>query len=159
MDNFWRDAARGGAIVGAVSVTGTLTQMLTGLSLGLFFWALIVYFIYKYAKQRSMLYSPVEGFTYGQSVGFIMAMLAFAGLIAGTGQYIALSLLSPDFFTTFYTQLIEISPDLAMSDSAFMQRWLNSPLVWMMSGVAGMLCIGLFVALIVSAFVRRRPEY
>lgn len=159
MDNFWRDAARGGAIIGAVSVAGTLIQMLTGLSLGLVIWALMGYFIYKYAKRRSMLYSPAEGFTYGRSVGFIMAMLAFAGLIAGAGQYLLLSIFSPDFFTAFYAQIIERYPDFAVSDSAFMQRWLSSPLVWMLSGVAGMLCIGLFVALVVSIFVRRMPEY
>lgn len=103
-NNLWNEAAKYGAIVGAIlsaSYLFELWMMLSGKTsnyaiMGLE-WLLVVivhyYLLHRFTRQRSMLYSATEGFTFGQGYGYLMAISAFAGIINGVVQFVTLHLI------------------------------------------------------------------
>lgn len=102
-NNFWNDAAKYGAIIGAILSVSFLFEQWMALSgktsnfaiIGLE-WLLVVilhyYLLHRFTRQRSMLYSAEEGFTFGQGYGYLMVISAFAGIISGVVQFVTLHL-------------------------------------------------------------------
>ena len=101
--NFWNDAARCGAILGAVLAFSAIVEnklMLSG-SVTLYtlltveylaFAALHYYLLHRFTRLRSELSDAGEGFSFGQGYRYLLAVSAFAGIIVGAVQYIHLHL-------------------------------------------------------------------
>ena len=82
---FWNEASRCGAIVGLVNVAFELGKMSVpsiAFVLGLANFVVTIYLLWRFASRRAKSFGN-EGFTYGQSLGFIVAMGIFAGIITG----------------------------------------------------------------------------
>ncbi len=95
--NFWNDAARSGAIIGAVLGVSALVESQMALSGNLrwFAWLVVEYLVvialhfwllYRFTRRRSQLYSAEEGFTFGEAYKFLLTVSAFGGAIAGAVQ-------------------------------------------------------------------------
>lgn len=101
--NFWKDALKYGAVLGAVLALSSLLEyrlQLAG-SIGAYWvftfeWLTVVvlhyYLLHRFTRNRAALYSPEEGFTFAQGYGYILSMSAVAGVIVGTVQYLYLHL-------------------------------------------------------------------
>ncbi len=101
--SFWSDAARCGAYVGLLLAASSVVENLLMLSgkMGLYAvliveWLSVValhfYLLLRFTRQRSMLYSVDEGFTFGQGYGYTVAMSLLGGLILGAVNYIFIHL-------------------------------------------------------------------
>ena len=53
--------------------------------------------IYASGKRNLAMYP--SGYTYGRSVGFIFAMLLFAGIVAGVGAFLLHAYIAPDYYS------------------------------------------------------------
>ena len=100
-NSFWSDASRGGAIVGLTGVVFSLLGMAVpsiGFIANLANFVVTIYLLFYFTRRRSMLHAAEEGFTYSQSLGFIVAMAIFAGIIAGAYQIVASNFLFKEMF-------------------------------------------------------------
>lgn len=100
---FWNDAARYGAIIGAVLAVSTLFEQYATLSgraslmmlMVLEYIAVVVLhyvLLHRYTKRYAALYSETEGFPFGKAYGYILLLSAFAGVIVGLVQTLFLHL-------------------------------------------------------------------
>ena len=88
---FWNEASRGGAIVGLVNVVlSAIGMALPSIAFvaSLINFVATIYLLFYFTRRRSMLFYK-EGYTYTESMGFIVAMGLFAGIIAGAYQIVA----------------------------------------------------------------------
>ncbi|MBQ4541198.1 MAG: hypothetical protein IJA37_08515, partial [Alistipes sp.] len=74
--SFWNEASRGGAVVGLVNVGLSLIGMaLPSISFvaSLINFVATIYLLFYFTRRRSLLFYK-EGYTYTESLGFIVAM-------------------------------------------------------------------------------------
>lgn len=103
-ETFWRDAARGGAIIGLLLsasfvVEYSLNLFTAGMgmkivqqiiSFGVF--ALHYYLLHRFTRNRAALYPREDGFTFMQGYAFIQTVSALSGLIVGCTNFIYIHL-------------------------------------------------------------------
>ena len=82
-NSFWNNAARQGAILGAVLAASSVLENMMMLSGRLALYALLTvetiavivlhyYLLHRYTRQRAALYTTEEGFTFGQGYGYLL---------------------------------------------------------------------------------------
>lgn len=120
-NNFWNDAARYGALLGAVLSVSfilenwmTLSGRMTMYALMTVEWIAVVvlhyYLLHRFTRSRSMLYTAEEGFTFGQGYGYLMVVSAFAGIIVGVVQYVYLHLVLG--YSNYTERMVEAVTDM-----------------------------------------------
>lgn len=114
---FWNDVLRYGAILGIVmGLSGILeTYVMMSGSHGLInmmavemiaVFVLFVWLLYAFARKRSRLYEPQEGFSYAQALLYIICLSAAAGVIAGVMKYVFVSIIGYDALVTGYIEML-----------------------------------------------------
>lgn len=97
---FWQHASISGCWLGLSIVLCTfLASVMQGMSflLGIAQFVIAIYLIHRFTSQRAAMF-PEEGYSYGQSLGFITAMGIFVGIIEGVYHFIAANWLFPDLY-------------------------------------------------------------
>lgn len=159
----WREAATGGLYLGialvlvmVIGYTGKFDIEYSWVTGGLNF-AALVGFIYVYTKKVSIYYLTT-GFSYPQSMGFIIKMMLFTGIIAGLGQFVLQNVVDPQYYneiveTALYNSgLNDEQIEQAVSETSSM---LKSPIIMIFSGALSMLVYGGLIGLVVSIFLRK----
>ena len=124
--------------------------------------AAIAICVYKFGKQRAEKYGS-NGYSYGQSMSYILAMMLFAGFISGVGSFIMQNYLAADYYKeVFDAALLSSGIDI---DSDAMQQGINlswslmrNPIFMVLSGIFSMEIYGGFLGLFASVFLKRRPD-
>ena len=157
-----------------------------GLILGvaLFLWGLIAYFakldmnygglvsfiqflilagaIYYFARRQQLLRGAKEGFSYGQCLGFILALMLCTGFMYGLGQFFLQGVIDPQYYADLTeAALIESNLDdqmVEMATTMMSSPIMKNPFVYLFSGIFTMLIYGGLIGLIVSAFVKRPAD-
>mgnify|MGYP003308271187 CR=1 FL=1 len=168
-NSFWSDASRGGAIIG---VAGGLVFSLLGMAIpsisfitSLANFVITIYLLFYFTRRRAMLYPAEEGFTYSQSLGFIVAMAIFAGIIAGAYQIVASNFLFKEMFEeTFNTSIATLKQtglytnEMMDQMSKLMRSYIFSPIPALISNIFGnMLTFG-FYGLFISIGTKCEPN-
>lgn len=162
----WREAATGGLYLGivyAVLSIATLylrnNQQVVSIISAISFFS-VAGFLFVYATRMARQYDN-RGYTYLQSMRFILKMSMFAGVIAGIGLFIQ-NKINPESIR----QQLEVTRDLYIGkgwdaqliDQSFSmtEQLMLNPLFVVIMGVGSMLIYGGLMGLIVSLFVRRK---
>ena len=166
--SFWRDASQGGAGLGLAGMIFSIATMLWssgGFIFNLVNFVVTIYLLFYYTRRRSMLYSAEEGFTYTQSLGFIVAMGIFAGIVAGAYQVVASNFLFPEMFEqTLATSLATLKQtgiynnDMMEQMSSLMRSYTFSPIPSLISNVVGNMLIFGFYGLFISIGTKREAD-
>lgn len=166
-NNFWSDASRGGAILGLAGVVFSLLGMAVSsiafiASLANF--VITIYLLFYFTHRRATLYTE-EGFTYTQSLGFIVAMAIFAGIIAGAYQIVASNFLFSDIFEeTVATSIATLKQtgvynnDMMDQMTSMMRSYIFSPIPALISNVVGNVLLFGFYGLFISIGTKREPD-
>ncbi len=181
-NSFWNNAARQGAILGAVLAVSSVLENMMMLSGRLTLYALLTvetiavivlhyYLLHRYTRQRAALYTAEEGFTFGQGYGYLLAVSGFAGVIVGIVQYIYLHLIVG--YANYVDHVVaSVTETLAASGgmSASMEPLLNQMIAQMQSapeptvlatvwsGIFSSLLFGAFFGLIIAGVQARAPR-
>lgn len=160
----WKEAATGGLYLGLVLVASTVAKYLfqdinISTLTGLVEFMAVIGFTYAFARKISELYRP-DGFTIMQSMGFIVKMMLFAGVITGLGLSIMNNVVDPQYY---YDIMEEAMLNSGLTDAQIelmseRMAMVRNPLVMIFSGVMYMLLYGGLIGLVVSVFVKRPPE-
>ena len=165
--NFWSEASRGGAIIGLVCTAFSLLGMLipsVAFVFNLASFVAIIYLLFHFTRSRAALYTQ-EGFTFAQSLGFMVAMALFTGIVAGAYQIVA----SNFFFTEKYEEILNTTIatysqmgvlDNATIDkmSSMMRNYIFSPIYVLISNVLSYLFYFAFLGLFISLGTKRDPD-
>lgn len=181
-NSFWNNAARQGAILGAVLAVSSVLENMMMLSGRLTLYALLTvetiavivlhyYLLHRYTRQRAALYTAGEGFTFGQGYGYLLAVSGFAGVIVGIVQYIYLHLIVG--YANYVDHVVaSVTETLAANGgmSASMEPLLNQMIAQMQSapeptvlatvwsGIFSSLLFGAFFGLIIAGVQARAPR-
>ena len=170
----WREAATGGLYMGVVYAALSIAsrylqanQQIVSVISAISFFSMAG-FLFAYASRISRQYG-VQGYTFFQSMRFILKMSMFAGVIAGIGMFIQ-NRIAPEIIQQqlevmrdFYidkgwdAQLIDQSVSMigCLPVSKLPPSQLN-PLFVVFGGIGSMILYGGLMGIIVSLFVRRR---
>ena len=165
--NFWSEASRGGAIIGLVCTAFSLLGMLipsVAFVFNLASFVAIIYLLFHFTRSRAALYTQ-EGFTFAQSLGFMVAMALFTGIVAGAYQIVA----SNFFFTEKYEEILNTAIatysqmgvlDNATIDkmSSMMRNYIFSPIYVLISNVLSYLFYFAFLGLFISLGTKRDTD-
>lgn len=166
--SFWRDASQGGAGLGLAGMIFSLAGMLWsagGFIFNLANFVVTIYLLFYYTRRRSMLYSAEEGFSYTQSLGFIVAMGIFAGIIAGAYQVVASNFLFTEMFEQTVATSLETLKQTGIYNnemmdqmSGLMRSYTFSPIPVLISNVVGNVLIFGFYGLFISIGTKREID-
>lgn len=120
-----------------------------------------------YTGKRNAKLSGAEGYGYGRAVGFVFAMMMFAGVVYGVGRfllmnfigyeyYAALSATEMDKIFVMYSDLPQFDQLLEMRDS--MIAWARNPFVLILGGVLELVAKGGVLGLVLCALVYTKPN-
>lgn len=167
-NSFWSDASRGGAIVGLTGVVFSLLGMAVpsiGFIANLANFVVTIYLLFYFTRRRSMLHAAEEGFSYSQSLGFIVAMAIFAGIIAGAYQIVASNFLFTEMFEESLTTSIATlkqtglyTNDMMDQMSGMMRSYIFSPIPTLLSNIVGNVLLFGFYGLFISIGTKREPD-
>lgn len=161
--SFWSDAAKGGAVIGlamallvAIDVLSVSTTIKTIVALVRIL--AFVYLVYYFAKKRALSMGD-EGFTFSQSMGYILAMMLFAGFLYGIGYCFSINVLNPDFINTLLDKLMIDNPFIDPEiGEGVMRSVLSNPIFWTFTGIITMVIYGGISGLVISAIIKRQPN-
>lgn len=166
--SFWSDAAKAGGVIGGLLFLLYLANVLLrqyniGWVISFLFFATLAVFIYRFSKARALKHGS-EGFSFGQSMGYILTMMLFAGIIFGFGNFLLQNYVAPEYYNElFETALLKnpfYDPDSSAAEDMadLMRRLMKSPVFLVFAGIFDMVIYGGGIGLLASAFVRTKPD-
>lgn len=166
-NSFWNEASRCGAIVGLVCVAFELGKILlpsVAFVLGLANFVVTIYLLWHFTSRRAKSFGN-EGFTYGQSLGFIAAMGIFIGIVCGAYQILASNFIFVEKYEEVYDAVIAAYSQMNILDNASMDKMAKmyrsvffSPLPILGSQIiSGVLSYGFF-GLFISIGTKREAD-
>ena len=159
--NFWNEAARYGVIMALLAIVFDTVGLYTQHALvSLVSLILFVLLLTMFMKMRVARYGA-DGYSYGQCLGFMVAVMLCAGFIEGAYMSAAANWLFAAKYDALMSQQVAILENTGFytTDQLVMvTRWLRSPLVLIFSSMIGSAIKGAFFGLFIAAFTRREPQ-
>lgn len=165
-NSFWNDASRCGAIVGAVHAAfACLGMCFTSMALLISLVALVaqIWLLARYASRRSALFVK-EGFSYSQSLGFIVSMGLFAGVVSGAYEIVASNFLFTETYESNLNNILAVYSQLGTFDNAALdsmsklyRSMLFSPVPVLLTQVFSLVLSYGFYGLFISIGTKREP--
>ncbi len=167
---FWNEAAMGGLVLGllmfglsylvyvldlAISHS-TFVSFLQVLLMGGVIWVM--------GTRMARFRGPALGFTYGQSMKLVLAIMLFGGIIYGLGEFLLQMVIDPEYFKNLFEEALLSS---GQSDAVVEQMvaarekvevYLQNPLVMTLSGIITMCFMGGIVGMVLSIFLKKKPD-
>ncbi len=120
-----------------------------------------------YTGKRNARNAGPEGYGYGRAVGFVFAMMIFAGIVYGVGRFLMINFIAPEYYAALnekaidsifliYRSMPQFDNMLEMRDT--MLGWLRNPFYLIFEGVLGLVIKGGFLGLVLCAFVYKKPD-
>ena len=166
---FWFEALKGGTLIGLVSVAFSLLAqgagdkewLATALSYGTT--VVTVFMAVGCLRRFAMGFSRAEGFSYGKGVGFVVAMMAFAGILNGLYTAIMANFFIHDELMVVVDEMMAGMQDMIPADSFeqsynLVRTMFTNPLWLTFSSVLSNSLLGLLIGLVVSINTRRQPD-
>lgn len=183
-NNFWNDALRSGAILGLVMGASRIFETYEiflsdkrGVpTIVVIEWLLaailFVYLLYRFAKQRSLRFSAKEGYSYGQSMSYLLLVSMLTGIIVGVMDNIFTRSVGYENIVAGYMSLIDeyremvsmagvpaSSMQILEQLKATMRESVQPTILNnVFSGLNLYFMLGGVVSLVISAFVKREAN-
>ncbi len=169
---FWQTASNWGFLIGA----GLFAMNIIGWALKLeatnsWLYELLLFVVICpmiiYTGKRNARNAGPDGYSYGHAVGFVFAMMMFAGIVYGVGRFLIINFMGLEYYSAINESAIDnafmIYQNFPQFDSMLEMRdtmlgWLRNPFYLIFEGVIGMVFRGGFLGLVLCAFVYTKPD-
>ena len=169
---FWQSASNRGLIGGAalfvMNLIGWGLKLETG---GTWLYELLLFIVICpliiYTARKNAKLSGAEGYPYGRAVGFVFAMMLFAGIVYGVGRYLMVNFIAPEYYEALNAKsmdaVLQVYYNTPMYDQLLSMRetalgWMRNPLYLIFSEVFNLAIKGGFLGLILCAFLQKKPD-
>jgi hypothetical protein len=172
---FWQSASNlgflGGAALFAVNLIAWPLKLESGSGLGLELMKFVVIctLIVLTAKRNATASGP-EGYSYGRAVGFVFAMMMFAGIVYGVGRFVLMNFIASEYYNTLNEQTVDAfllgmsaalpseQLDMYIGQRELFLGMLTNPFFLIFQGILELVIKGGFLGLVVCAFFTRKPD-
>ncbi len=167
--NFWFEALKGGTLVGIVMVAfellahgvGERTTLVS--ILGFASTVVTILLVFGLMRKFASQHSAANGFTYGRGVGFVVAMMIFAGIIAGVYTSVMANFFIREELLASVDMMMVDMQDLLPAEEfestyQMMRASVVNPLMLTFSSVLSNVFFGLLMGLCLSLLTRRQPD-
>lgn len=169
---FWQTASNwgflGGAALFAMNLIGWALKLEAnhGWMYELLLFIAICPLIIITGKRNAAAAGP-EGYSYGRAVGFVFAMMMFAGVVYGVGRFLMINFIGPEYYGKLNEEMIDAlilvysnfpQFDLMIEQRSMMLGWLSNPFYLIFESVFGLVIKGGFLGLVLCAFVYKKPD-
>lgn len=170
---FWRNASNmgfvGGMALVGVNIVGWALRLETihaGWPYELLLFAAICPLILVTGRRNAAL-AGAEGYPFGRAMGYVFALMMFAGIVYGAGRFLLVNFIARDFYDAFNATSIEAAMQLyrgtplesqAEAMRGQMVRMLANPFVIIVSSVVSFVFKGGFLGLILAPIFTRKPD-
>ena len=107
------------------------------------------------------------GYPYSRAIGYVFAMMMFAGVVYGVGRFLMVNFIAAEYYAEINSRAIDTALTvyrstpmydqvLAMRDTAL--GWFRNPFYLIFASVVEMVFKGGFLGLVLCAFVVRKPD-
>ncbi len=168
---FWREAVKGGTIIGLVSIAFALLEYALKpvddkFWHTLIWWADLIVFIaliYAFTRKISRSADRARGFSYNRCIGFVMAMMLCYGFLMGVYMAVFNNFVDPEGVLRTMEESLVIVQDMMPGDMfgtyyTSMKTAIFNPVALVLSSILNAVIGGLIVGLITSAFTKRNPD-
>jgi hypothetical protein len=168
--DFWRSASNWGLITGVALFVVSLISWGLKLEANKMGWPVeLMHFavicpVILYTGFRNARLSGPEGYSYGRAVGWIFAMLMFAGIVYGTGRFLMVNFIARDYYDAINAEAMQVMVQAyqgsPMGDQVerMYTVLMTNPISLILIGVAEMVIKGGFLGLILGAFIKKNPD-
>jgi hypothetical protein len=166
---FWKSASNWGFIGGAALFVANLIGWGLKLEAGnSWLYELLIFLVLCpliiVTGRRNAAAAGAAGYSYGRAVGYVFAVMLFAGIVYGVGRTLMTNFIAESYYTELFSG--QIDKGLAVYQSTPMYDSMRDTMLgmnrnpfWLIfSGVFEMVFKGGFLGLVVCAFVTRRPD-
>jgi hypothetical protein len=169
---FWRSASNRGFIGGAALFAANLIGWGLKLEAGnswlyelLIFCVLCPLIIV--TGRRNARAAGAAGYSYGQAIGYVLAVMLFAGVVYGVGRYLMTNFIAEAYYTELYLGQVDAALAVYQSNPMYdsmldmrdiMVAMNRNPFFLIFSSVIELLFKGGFLGLVACAFVVRKPD-
>lgn len=166
---FWTEALKGGTIIGLVSVafslaiqaSGEVTTLTKILNVASTVVGILI--ALGFTRRLSMQSDPREGFSMGRAVGFVVAMMAIAGVLTGIYSAVMANFFIHDDLMKTVDEMMAAMQDTIPADSFeqtynLMRSSFTNPLLLTISSVISNALFGVLYGVCVGFITRRQPN-
>jgi hypothetical protein len=172
--DFWRSASNWGLICGAalfvMNIVGWLLKLET--TSGGWLYELLLFIVICpliiYTGRRNAALCGAEGYSYGRAVGYVFAMMLFAGIAYGVGRFVMVNFIARDYYDAIsagsFDALLQAYQGTPMEEQMITMRHqglrlMSNPIVLIINGIIMLVCKGGFLGLILSPIFTRKPDF
>lgn len=164
-NSFWKSALIYGAMYGAVLIVFSIITYVLNMTMEkwvqyvsyVIMIGALVYFTMEYRKQRG-----AEGLSYGQALGFGVAITLVASVISAIYTYLLFTVIDPDLINLMIDKTQEQMLAQGLTDEQVeaameMQKKFMEPWIITAMSIPSMTFMGFIIALISSIFLKKEP--
>jgi cytochrome c oxidase assembly factor CtaG len=166
---FWRNASNWGLIMGVALFVVTLISWGFQFEAKNMGWPVeLMHFVVigsaiLYTGRRNAELSGSEGYPYGRAVGYIFAMLMFAGIVYGTGRFLMTNFIARDYYDAINTEAMQRMVNMYQAPMADQVEsmytvLMTNPISLILFGVMEMVIKGGVLGLVLAAFVTKKTD-
>ena len=169
---FWMEALKAGTVVGLVSVAFSIAvQALSGAQpesswiqvLNFVSVVVTILLVYGYTRRFAGMHTAEEGFSYGQGIKFILALMLFVGALSGIYSAVMANFFIKDELLASVDTIMAQMQDTIPADQFeatydTMRGAVINPLILTVSNIISNLFTGLLFSVVVAGITRRQPD-
>ncbi len=166
---FWTEALKGGTVIGLVSVALSILMHLSidmptlEKFLNIMSTVVTVLLLFGFTRRLAAQSNPMEGFSMGKAIGFVVAMMAISGVLAGIYTSVMSNFFVHDEILATVDEMMAAMQDTIPADSFeqtynLMRSSFTNPFILTLSSVFGNVLLGLLCGVFVGFWTRRQPN-
>lgn len=114
-----------------------------------------------YTGKRNASHAGPEGYSYGRAMGFVLAMMMFAGIVYGVGRFLIINFMGIEYYSTLNENVADTLAVFyrnSLLEKDAIMGMLRNPFHLIFEGVIGLVFRGGFLGLVLCAFVYKQPD-
>ncbi|MDR2912685.1 MAG: DUF4199 domain-containing protein [Alistipes sp.] len=170
---FWQGASNwgflGGAALFAVNIVGWALRLETSAT---WLYELLVFVIVCpliiYTGRRNAAAAGSEGYSYSRAVGYVFALMMFAGIVYGVGRFLMVNFIAREYYDAINASAMESAMTVYRGTAMEAQmaemrgtlvRMLANPFVLIVSAILNLVIKGGFLGLLLGSFLKKNPDF
>lgn len=170
---FWQSASNrgflGGAALFGMNIVGWALKLEAGAGTWLYellLFAVICPLIITTGRRNAEL-AGAEGYSYARALGYVFALMMFAGIVYGAGRFLMTNFIAREYYDALNADALETvmkiyrgtpmeSQAVAMQDNVL--RAMSNPFVLIVSSIINFVIKGGLLGLFICVFLKKNPD-
>jgi hypothetical protein len=170
---FWQGASNWGLIGGAALFIMNLVAWALKLETGGNSWVyellqfMVICPLIIFTGKRNAVIAGTEGYSYGRAVGFVLALMMFAGIVYGVGRFLMINFIAPEYYGAMNEKAVDAMLlmysnlpqfDMLLEQKDMLLAAFSNPFYLIFGGILELVLKGGFLGLLLCGFLYTKPD-